>query len=436
MSNISIRSARTEPEAPRQAAIPRQPQQSRQPDRASPDHPAAAGLTRTLVLALGTFAVGTDAFVLAGFLPDVATSLHSSTAGAGQAVTVFAAAYAIASPVVATLTARFPRRVLLVAALLVLAAANAASALAPSLPFLLASRVLAAAGAAGYTPTAGAVSAALVRPEMRGRALAVVVGGLTVATALGVPLGDAVGSVMGWRAALGLVAALCLLTAIAAAALMPTLPGSAPVPIATRLAALRRPGVAAVLPLTVLGMAAAYTVYAYAIPALHALGIADGATAWILSAYGVGAVAGNLAAGIAADRLGPTRVLAAGYTLMAASMAAFALLAATGVRAPLLVALIAVAWGASTWCQTPPQQHRLFSAAPTEAPLLMALNASSIYVGIGIGTAAGGLLVASGAAQMFTVAAVVAALALGWLFVTVPSRGDRPIPHAPDRRDA
>lgn len=376
------------------------------------------GLGRTLILALGTFAVGTDAFVLAGFLPDVAASLHTSTASAGQAVTVFAAAYAIASPVVATLTARFPRRVLLVAALAVLAAANAASALAPNLPLLLASRVLAAAGAAGYTPTAGAVSAALVRPEMRGRALSVVVGGLTVATALGVPLGDAVGSVMGWRAALGLVAGLCLGTAIAAAALMPKLAGSAPVPMSARLAALRRPGVATVLPLTVLGMAAAYTVYAFAIPALHALGIAHGATAWILSAYGVGAIAGNLAAGVAADRLGPTRVLTAGYALMVVSLAALALLAATGVHAPLLVTVLAIAWGASTWCQTPPQQHRLFTAAPAEAPLLMALNASAIYVGLGIGTAAGGLLVASGVAWMFTVAAMVACVALVWLGVT------------------
>ena len=382
------------------------------------EEPRTGGLGRILVLALGTFAVGTDAFVLAGFLPDVAASLHTSTGSAGQAVTVFAAAYAVASPVVATLTARLPRRALLVAALVVLAAANAACALVPNLPFLLAARVLAAAGAAGYTPTAGAVSAALVRPEIRGRALSIVVAGLTVATALGVPLGDAVGSVMGWRAALGLVAALCLATALAAAALMPAVPGWPPVPLSARLAALRRPGVATVLPLTVLGMGAAYTAYAYAIPALHALGIADGATAWILAAYGVGAVAGNLVAGMAADRLGPIRVLAIGYALMTASMAVCALLAATHTHAPILVAVLAVTWGASTWCQTPPQQHRLFTAAPAEAPLLMALNASAIYVGLGLGTAAGGLLISSGTARMFTAATVVAGAALAWLGVT------------------
>ncbi|GAA1966806.1 MFS transporter [Catenulispora subtropica] len=379
------------------------------------DSTRPGGLPCTLVLALGTFAVGTDAFVLAGFLPDVAASLRASTSSAGQAVTVFAAAYALASPLVATATARLPRRALLVAALLVLAAANAASALAPGLPWLLASRVVAAAGAAAYTPTAGAVSASLVRPELRGRALAVVVGGLTVATALGVPLGDAVGAVMGWRAALGLVAALCLVTALAAGALMPKLPGAAPVALSARLAALRRPGVAAVLPLTVLGMAAAYTVYAYAVPALHAVGVAGSGTAWMLGAYGLGAIAGNLVSGVAADRVGPARVLAAGYTLMIATMAAFALLAATGTRAPIAVALLAAVWGAASWCQTPPQQHRLITAAPAEAPLLMALNASSIYLGIGAGTAAGGLLVPQGAATMFTVAAVLAALSLAWL---------------------
>src|SRR5690348_6008651 len=123
----------------------------------------AGGLASTLVLALGTFAVGTDAFIVAGFLPAMARTLHVSAGAAGQSVTVFAVAYAVLAPVLATATARLPRRSLLVGALVVLGLANLASALAPDLPLLIASRVLAAAGAAVYTPGAGAVSAALVR---------------------------------------------------------------------------------------------------------------------------------------------------------------------------------------------------------------------------------------------------------------------------------
>ncbi|MFF0574346.1 MFS transporter [Streptosporangium saharense] len=379
------------------------------------------GLGRTWVLALGTFAVGTDAFVLAGFLPDVAASLHVSTSGAGQAVTVFAATYALAAPVVATVTARLPRRALLVAALVLLAVANVGSALAPDLPLLLVTRILAAIGAAAYTPTAGAVSAALVRPELRARALAVVVGGLTVATALGVPLGGAIGAVMGWRAALGLVAALCLVTALAAGALTPSLPGAVPVPLRTRLAALRQPGVVTVLPLTALGMAAAYTAYAFVVPALHALGVTGSGTVWMLSAYGLGAVAGNLAAGVAADRVGPVRTLTVGYTLMAVTMAAFALLAVTGARTPGVVALLAATWGAASWCQTPPQQHRLIEAATAQAPLLVALNSSAIYLGISAGTAVGGLTMPIGTGTTFVVATALTLAALTWLAVSPPS---------------
>ncbi len=176
----------------------------------STDGGPAAEATRTgggLAPTLGTFAVGTDAFVVAGFLPDMARSLHVSTATTGQSIAVFAAAYAVLSPVLATLTAPLSRRTLLVGALVLLGLANLGSALAPDFSALILSRVLAAAGAAAYTPGAGAVSAALVRPELRARSLAVVVGGLTVATALGVPLGQVASGVLGWRWALGLVAA-------------------------------------------------------------------------------------------------------------------------------------------------------------------------------------------------------------------------------------
>ncbi|MFB7620664.1 MFS transporter [Kitasatospora sp. NPDC056181] len=371
------------------------------------------------VLALGTFAVGTDAFVVAGFLPDLAGDLGVSTAAAGQAVTAFAAAYALLSPVLATLTARVPRRTLLVAALTGLGVANLATALAPTFAALIVARVAAAGSAAAFTPNAGAVAAFLTGPERRARALAVVVGGLTVATALGVPLGDVAGELTGWRWALAAVAALALLTAAVLALLLPALPGNPAVPLRERLAVLRRPAVRAVLPLTVLGMTAAYTVYAYSVPVLAAVGIGESDTAWPLSLYGLGAVLGNLASGYATDRFGPVRVLSTGYLVLAAGLGGLGLLAAYGTRAPALVGLLAVAWGAGSWCQTPPQQHRLIAAAPQEAPLVVALNSSAVYAGIGSGTVLGGLTAHAGAATMYATAAALAAVAAACLLATV-----------------
>lgn len=376
------------------------------------------GLRRTGILALGTFAVGTDSFILAGFLPDVAGTLGVSLASAGLAVTVFAGAYALGSPVLATLTARLPRRTLLVSALLVLALANLGSAAAPAFWMLLATRILAALGAAAFTPNAAAVASALVPPQARARALAVVVGGLTVATALGVPLGDLLAERMGWRSALIGVAVVCAVAAAGVAAWVPALPGNPVVPLLTRLAVLRDRSVVAVLPLTLFGMGAAYTVYAYAVPALGALGIGSSATAWVLGLYGVGAVAGNLSSGYATDRFGPIPVLTAGYALMALSLGVMGVLAATGTRLPVLIGVLALGWGAATWCQTPAQQHRLIAAAPAESGLVVALNASCIYLGIGAGSLLGGVALGHGVTVMFGVSAVLALAALGYLRFT------------------
>ncbi|ROR35351.1 MFS transporter [Kitasatospora cineracea] len=385
--------------------------------------PTGAGLGLAAVLALGTFAVGTDAFVTAGFLPAMASSLRVSTSAAGQSVSLFAACYALASPLLAVATARLPRRTLLVGALVLLAAANALTALAPDYPVLLAGRLLAALGAAAFTPTAGASAAALVRPERRGRALAVVIGGLTAATALGVPLGRVAAVGLGWRAALGAVAALTALCALAVRLTLPALPGTEPVPLHVRLAALRRPGVLGVLPLTVLGMAACYVPYSYSVPVLAAVGV-SGRTAVVaaLVLYGAGAVAGNLLAGRFADRRGPVRVLAAGYAAMAAAFAALAGLAAGEVRAGVAaVGALVFLWGASSWCQTPPQQLRLLAAAPEQGPLLVSLNASGIYLGIGAGSVLGGVALPFGAAAVFALAAVLA-LAAGALLRATTAR--------------
>lgn len=384
--------------------------------RTGPEPDTAAGPGRglrfTLILAAGTFAVGTDAFVVAGLLPDMAAALRVSTAAAGQSVTVFAISYAVLAPVLSTLTARLPRRTLLVAALLVLAAGNLLSAVADTLPVLIVGRIVAAAGAAAYTPNAGAAGASLVPPALRGRALAVVIGGLTVATALGVPLGGLTGRWLGWRAALVAVALLALAVAVAVRLAMPALPGAAAVPLRARLTALRQPAVLAVLPLTVIGMAACYTVYAFAVPTLGALGVGAYQVNLMLLLYGLGAVAGNVASGYATDRWGAVPVLVVGYAAMVVALGVLGALSTAGSAPTLLVGLLVGAWGAASWCQTPAQQHRLIAAAPQQAPLVVSLNSSAIYLGIGLGTTAGGAALTSGVPTMYALGAAGAVLAL------------------------
>ncbi|MBV8933618.1 MAG: MFS transporter, partial [Kutzneria sp.] len=165
-------------------------------------------LPQVAVLAFGTFAVGTDAFVVAGLLPDISRSLSVSVAAAGQLVSVFSLAYAVLSPLLAALTGSWSRRAVLVTALLVFATGNVATALVPGYPLVLATRVLAAAGAAMFTPNAGATAAAIAGERRRGQAISMVTMGLTCSLVAGAPLGTAIGNAWGWRSTMWFVAAL------------------------------------------------------------------------------------------------------------------------------------------------------------------------------------------------------------------------------------
>ncbi len=181
-------------------------------------------LTRILPLAAGTFAVGTGLLVIQGILPEMARDLGVSVGAAGQLVMVFAVTYAVSAPLLSTFGARFDRRRLLVAALVLFALSNLAAALSSSVALLVVARVVAALASALYTPNASVAGAGLAPPEARGRALAIVFGGLSIATVLGVPIGTLVGGFAGWRAAFWFVALLATLAAAGIALLLPAVP--------------------------------------------------------------------------------------------------------------------------------------------------------------------------------------------------------------------
>ncbi|MER6582183.1 MFS transporter [Nonomuraea sp. NPDC001023] len=113
-----------------------------------------------LLLSLGTFALGTDAFVISGVLPVIGQSLGVGVGAAGQLITIFSAVYAPAAPVLAVLTGNWNRRAALFVAMAVFVAANLLAAVAPNYPVMVVSRVLAALSAALFTPAASAAGMA------------------------------------------------------------------------------------------------------------------------------------------------------------------------------------------------------------------------------------------------------------------------------------
>jgi DHA1 family purine base/nucleoside efflux pump-like MFS transporter len=368
---------------------------------------------RIYLLAAGAFAVGTSAYVVSGVLPAVSAELDVSVTAAGQLTTAFALAYAVSAPLLATITARWERRRLLMVALLVAALGNALSAVATTYPLVLGGRIVAALGAAAFTPAATLFATALRPPAERGRTVAIVFGGLTLAIALGVPIGSLLAGSIGYRGVFALVAAVSIVTALAVRLRLPLMAGSPAVGLRERLAVAADRRVLTVLAITVFGVVATMSVYIYVVPLLTVTtGLAGSTIGGLLLAYGLGAIVGNAWGGRATDRFGsiPTLIASlAGFIIMIATLP---LTATTAVGA----AVALFVWSVFTWSFNPPVQNLLLELAPSGG-LVLSLNASAIYLGMGLGGVLGGAVIGTvGVLALPVVGAVLGLVVIGLMF--------------------
>ncbi|WP_157994572.1 MFS transporter [Peristeroidobacter agariperforans] len=332
------------------------------------------------MLALGAFAVGTDAFVIAGILPSVGATLRVSTAAAGQLVTVFSLAYAIAAPILGALTAGWSRRSALVIALGLFCAGNAMTAAAPSFILALLSRIIAAAGAGLFTANASATAAILAGPQHRGRAISRVMMGLTSSLVLGAPLGTAIANVSDWRLTLWLVAALGLLAGAAIFAKLPEIRETDRPRLKARFPPLQNPNVRNDLLRAIVIFTGVYLPYTYISVVYQALIAAD--AQWLsllLVIFGGSGTLGNLAAGALADRVGPVPVILGACISLAAVLLAVPSLAHSPAWALLAVALS----GLFSFALTTPQQHLLLAHGKgAHLSLLTGLYQSCVYLAV------------------------------------------------------
>ncbi|SDK82304.1 MFS transporter, DHA1 family, chloramphenicol resistance protein [Glycomyces sambucus] len=280
------------------------------------------------LLATAVFAQGSSEFMLAGLLPDLAADLGVTVAEAGLLTSAFAAGMVVGAPLMAAAGRRWPPRTALAAFLALFIAAHAAGALTDHFAVLLATRAVAALANAGFLAVALTTVALLVPETARARALAVLLGGTTLALVAGVPAGALLGDALGWRATLWAVAVLAAPALAAVLLAVPDRPAAAaPLALRTELAVLTRPDVVQVLALGVLVNGGTFGAYTY----LGAL--AERRVPLVLALFGIGAFLGVAAAGRLADRhwrrllawCGP--LLLAGWLALALAPAALVLLA-------------------------------------------------------------------------------------------------------------
>lgn len=352
------------------------------------------------LLAVGTFAIGTDGFILSGILPEIASSLRVSTATAGQLLTIFTIVYALMAPVLAAVLSDLKRRALLVGALGLFVAANLIGAAAGEYWVMVCARVLAALGAAAYLGPAVAVAASVVPKEFRGRAYAAVVGGLSVATALGLPLGSLVGQLASWRITLLLVAIIAALAMGGLAVALPETPQPPAVPLAARIRVIGNRPMAAAFGANMFVAAGAYGLFAYIAPITFSATTLTGAwLTFVLLAWGLTSLPSNVLGGRWSDRYGAPRVFLWGVAVVVVTLAVLGLITTAAPRsAAVTVALFllaVIALSAGCWGLQPAQANRIMQLAPDAPQVAVSFGSSATYVGVSLGAAVQGIVLST-----------------------------------------
>ncbi|MFB8048460.1 Cmx/CmrA family chloramphenicol efflux MFS transporter [Streptomyces rubiginosohelvolus] len=349
------------------------------------------------VLGLAVFAQGTSEFMLSGLLSGIAADLGVSLSAAGLLTSAFAVGMVVGAPVMALAGRTWPRRRALLLFLAVFVAVHAVGALTPSYGVLLVTRFVGALANAGFWAVALSTAVAMVPDRLKGRAAAVVVGGVTVACVVGVPAGAVLGERWGWRSAFWAVAIVSLPAFLAVLRSIPggrsaADAGAAPVSVRDELRVLTGPRLRPVLLTMALVQGATFCTFSYLEPLLtRESGLGAGWVPVALALFGAGAFAGVTVAGRYADAH-PVAVVATGMSALTVGWAALALTAGSPVLALALVPLLGLlAFGTGTALIT-----RVLSLAPGAPRLAGASSTTAFNLGATVGPWAGGLALGAG----------------------------------------
>ncbi len=340
-------------------------------------------------LLFGNFVIGTGVMVVPGTLNEISGSFQVSVATAGQLISAGGLLMCLAAPLMAAVVAGWDRRRLLTLSMLWFGALHLACVVAPSFSVLLPLRVLALISPAVFTPQAAACVGLLVGPEQRGRGIAFIFLGWSMASVLGMPIGAYVGGTLGWSSAFGLVGLLSLGSALWIWRSMP----DGVRPPALSLAAWRETlgsrSLMLCILVTVLSSAGQFVLMAYLAPYFRQkMNVTPTELSLYFMWFGAFGFIGNFLMSRNMDRIGPSRAVMAGTCSMALTL----LLWPLGTTL-MLASLVAVPWALGCFSSNSAQQARLVGIAPALASGSIALNSSAMYAGQAIGAAGGGWLI-------------------------------------------
>ncbi|TFV70300.1 MFS transporter [Blastococcus sp. CT_GayMR19] len=362
------------------------------PSTVRPPLSTARVVVAVVALAIGGFAIGTTEFVTMGVLPDIAEGVGVDIPSAGHVISVYALGVVVGAPVIAALSARLPRRALLIGLMAAFLVGNGLTALAPGYGTLLLARFLTGLPHGAYFGVASLVAASLVAPHLRGRAVSSVMLGLAAAMLTGVPAATWLGQQFGWRSAYWTVVVLAAMTVAAVLAVVPSSPGRSEATVRGELGALRRPQVLLTLLVGIVGFGGMFALYSYIAPVVTDVAeLSRGTVPVVLLAYGAGGVVGTVLGGRLAD-LSLFRSLVGSLVVLGVLLVGVALTSPYPVALFVGVFLVSVAASTLAICL----QMRLMETAGEAQMLGAALNHSALNLANALGAWLGGLVIAAG----------------------------------------
>jgi predicted MFS family arabinose efflux permease len=377
-------------------------------------------------LAASAFVYVTAETIPVGLLPQIAHGLSVTEADVGLLLTSYAVVAGLTTIPLTAITMRVPRHLLIAATVAVFAVSQLAAALAPTFAVLILARLICALAHGVFWSTIAPVAARLAPVGQAGKATALVFLGNSLAIVLGVPLGTALGQWLGWRAAIGVLAAA---GALGVAVLLVVLPALPPLPqdLVARAGARLRASVAiifsgpvaAVCLVTAVLVTGHFAAYTYIAPLVRRDGgLAGVGLSLLLLGYGAAGLAGNFVMGRYVDRR-PGQLLIGGITVMV--IALVALVPVLGAAPTVLAALL---WGGAFTATPVCLQAAILRVAPQARDAASAVYVVAFQVGIGGGALVGGRFVRAG--QLAALPAVAAVLALAAGVIVLASRGAFP----------
>lgn len=377
-----------------------------------------AAMPALLALAVGGFTIGTTEFASMGLVPLFASDLGVSVPTAGHAITAYAVGVVAGAPTLTVLAARIERKKLLLILMGMFVVGHVLSALAGSMGLLVLARFVAGLPHGAFFGVGAVVGAAVAGPQHRGRAIGMMMAGLTVANMIGVPLTTRVGQLWGWRATFVIVAVLALVTMVALWRLVPA--GSAPASasVAGELRALRNGPLWIAFAAGAIGFGGLFAVYTYVAPLVTEVGgMSEATVPLVMGLFGLAMTVGVLVGGRLVDR-GVLRTVVLG---LVSTLLALVLLGATG-ASPVMLVVGLVALGVTSQVLGLAMQARLMDLSPLAPSLGAALCHSALNAGNAEGAFVGGLVIDAGWGYLATAWVGAALTAVGLVIILVAGR--------------